>query len=211
MSLELLALRQQRIYGTLARDPDLLKEVLPRLPPDVRAEARANATAGAEILSLIGTPSRHAPHLRTQAPPPADVLLGYYREAEKRFGVTWQVLAAVNFIESKFGRVISASSAGAQGPMQFIRATWKAYGLGGDVHDPRDAILGAANYLHASGAPRNYPGALYHYNPARAYVRAVMLYARQMMRDARNFYAYYNWQVFVLTRSGLVQLSGPGA
>ena len=210
-ALELLALRQQRVYGTLARDPGLLAEVLPLLPPDLRAEARANAMAGATLLSLIGAPSRTAPHLRAQAPLPADVLLGYYREAERGFGVAWEVLAAVNFIESKFGRVVSASSAGAQGPMQFILPTWKAYGLGGDVHDPHDAILGAANYLHASGAPRDYAGALYHYNPARAYVRAVMLYARQIMRDPRNFYAYYNWQVFALTRSGLVQLTGPGA
>jgi membrane-bound lytic murein transglycosylase B len=66
-----------------------------------------------------------------------------------------------NYAESKFGRVVSASSAGAQGPMQFIPSTWAAYGLGGDVHDPHDAILGAANYVHASGAPGNYRVALF--------------------------------------------------
>jgi membrane-bound lytic murein transglycosylase B len=33
--------------------------------------------------------------------------------------------------------------------MQFIPSTWAAYGLGGDVHDPHDAVMGAANYLHA--------------------------------------------------------------
>ena len=31
--------------------------------------------------------------------------------------------------------------------MQFMPATWAAYGLGGDVQNERDAILGAANYL----------------------------------------------------------------
>jgi Transglycosylase SLT domain len=82
-----------------------------------------------------------------------------------------------NYAESKFGRVVSASSAGAQGPMQFIPSTWAAYGLGGDVHDPHDAILGAANYLHASGAPADYRVALYHYNPVPEYVDAVMRYA----------------------------------
>jgi len=204
------ALAQQRIYGTLAGDPRLLHDVLRHLPSGLRAEARSKASAGAELLSIVSS-GRPAPTFRTRAPPPADVLLGYYRLAERRFGVAWQVLAAVNFIESKFGRVVSASSAGAQGPMQFIAATWSAYGLGGDVHDPRDAILGAANYLHASGAPSDERGALFHYNPSRAYVRAVMLYAGQMERDPRTFYAYYNWQVFVRTPSGVRQLTGPGS
>jgi hypothetical protein len=54
--------------------------------------------------------------------------------------------AAVNFVESAFGRVRSSSSAGVQGPMQFLPSTWAAHGLGGDVHDPRDAGLGAANW-----------------------------------------------------------------
>ena len=204
------ALTQQRIYGALAEDPRLLRQVLRHLPPDLRVEAGANAAAGAALLSLA-SPSSQATALRTRVPLPADLLLSYYRHAQWRFGVAWQVLAAINFVESRFGRVVSASSAGAQGPMQFIPSTWNAYGLGGNVHDPHDAILGAANYLHASGAPSDYPGALSHYNPSPAYVRAVMLYARQMMRDARNFYAYYNWQVFVLTPRGLKQLTGPGS
>ncbi len=204
------ALTQQRIYGALAEDPRLLRQVLRHLPPDLRVQARANAVAGAALLSLA-SPSSHATTLRTRVPLPADLLLSYFRHAQWRFGVAWQVLAAINFVESRFGRVVSASSAGAQGPMQFISSTWKAYGLEGNVHDPHDAILGAANYLHASGAPGDYPGALLHYNPSRAYVRAVTLYARQMMRDPRNFYAYYNWQVFVLTPSGLKQLTGPGS
>jgi hypothetical protein len=55
------------------------------------------------------------------------------------------------------------------------------------VHDPHDAILGAANYLHASGAPGNYRVALYHYNPVPEYVDAVMRCARPMPRDARTF------------------------
>jgi hypothetical protein len=209
-SLVLHALTQQRIYGVLAQDPHLLRQVLGQLPLGLRGEAAANATAGAALLSLVH-PSDHAVTFRTRAPLPAATLLGYYREAQLRFGVPWQILAAVNFIESRFGRVISNSSVGAQGPMQFISSTWGAYGLGGDVHDPRDAILGAANYLHASGAPADVPGSLYHYNPAPAYVRAVMLYAKQMTADPLAFYAYYNWQVFVLGPSGLEQVTGPGA
>jgi membrane-bound lytic murein transglycosylase B len=208
LDVQLLALYQQRIYRMLARDPVLARDVVARLT-SVAREARINVAAGSDLLSLAGPVSR--PDLiRTQAPEPPGVLLGFYREAEERFGVAWQVLAAVNYTESKFGRVISASSAGAQGPMQFIPSTWAAYGLGGDVHDVHDAILGAANYLHASGAPGNYRVALYHYNPVPEYVDAVMRYARQMTRDPRTFYAYYNWQVFVLTKGGDLRLTGLG-
>jgi membrane-bound lytic murein transglycosylase B len=206
---QLLALYLQRIYRMLARDPALARDVVARLSPSVAKEARINVAAGSDLLSLASPVSRPG-LIRTQAPEPPGVLLGFYREAEDRFGVAWQVLAAVNYTESKFGRVVSASSAGAQGPMQFIPSTWAAYGLGGDVHDPHDAILGAANYLHASGAPENYRVALYHYNPVPEYVDAVTRYARQMRRDPRTFYAYYNWQVFVLTKHGDLRLTGPG-
>ena len=206
---QLLALYQQRIYRMLARDPALAREVVARLSASVAREARINVAAGSDLLSLA-SPVTSPGLIRTQLPEPPGVLLGFYREAENRFGVAWQVLAAVNYTESKFGRVVSASSAGAQGPMQFIPSTWAAYGLGGDVHDPHDAILGAANYLHASGAPADYRVALYHYNPVPEYVDAVMRYARQMTRDPRTFYAYYNWQVFVLTEHGDLRLTGPG-
>lgn len=206
----LLALDQQRIYQALAARALLRDAVIASLPADVRAQATDTATAGAGLIAGV-TPHRGPIDIQTRPPVPADVLLGYYREAEQRFGVAWEVLAAVNFIESRFGRVVSASSAAARGPMQFLRPTWDAYGMGGDVHDPHDAILGAANYLHASGAPGDYRAALHAYNPVRAYVDAVQRYARNMRQDVRNFYAYYNWQVFVLTRSGLDQLTGPEA
>jgi len=90
--------------------------------------------------------------------------------------------------------------------MQFIPATWAAYGLGGDVGDPRDAILGAANYLHANGAPGDETRALHHYNPSTAYVRAISAYARRIRADWRRFYAYYAWAVYVSDR----RRTGPG-
>jgi hypothetical protein len=206
----LLSLTQQKIYGTLSLHPALLRRVLALISPDLLQQARANALAGAQLISLVA-PSSAAVTFKTKAPLPADTLLRYYKQAQARFGVPWQVLAAVNFIESRFGRVISNSYAGAQGPMQFIQSTWVAYGLGGNVRVPRDAIMGAANYLHASGSPGDDAGALFHYNPARSYVRAVMLYAGQMSLDPAAFYEYYNWQVFVLTPNGLEQLTGPGS
>jgi hypothetical protein len=95
--------------------------------------------------------------------------------------------------------------------MQFIPSTWAAYGMGGDIHDTRDAINGAANYLSANGAPAEPRRALWAYNPIASYGDAVLLYEQLMRRDERMFYALFNWQVFVKTRSGLVQVTGPGA
>jgi len=138
------------------------------------------------------------------------VIRAHYRAAHRRFGVGVPLLAAVHFIESRFGRVRNNSVAGAQGPMQFMPATWAAYGLGGDVHDPRDAILGAANYLHANGAPRDNRRALLRYNPSALYVDAVISYAREIRNNRRAFYEYYARQVFVRTTAGLRRITGPG-
>jgi soluble lytic murein transglycosylase-like protein len=208
VSLERSALTQQRIYAELSQRPLLKARVLRLLSPALRRAAAANIGAEEDLVSLV-PPSGHRVTFRTRAPLPAATLKKYYMTAERRFGVSWPILAAINFVESRFGRVVSPSSAGAQGPMQFIPSTWGAYGLGGNVHAPADAIMGAANYLRASGAPADYAGALYHYNPARAYVRAILLYAERMRLDPRAFYEYYNWQVFVLTPSGFKQLTGP--
>jgi membrane-bound lytic murein transglycosylase B len=78
------------------------------------------------------------------------------------------------------------------------------------VLDPHDAILGAANYLHASGAPGDYRRALYAYNRSPLYVDAVLRYANQMKRDVKAFYAYYAWQVWIRTPSGPRRITGPG-
>ena len=101
------------------------------------------------------------------------------------------LLAAVNLIESDFGRVRNDSVSGAQGPMQFMPATWRSYGRGGDVQDPHDAILGAARFLAAAGARDDEAGALYRYNPSSLYVAAVSRYARVMRRDPLAYYALY--------------------
>jgi len=94
--------------------------------------------------------------------------------------------------------------------MQFIPSTWQAYGMGGDVNDPRDAIMGAANYLRASGAPGDVPAALYAYNPSSLYVRAVLAYSGRIRRDRRAFLSYYAWQVFVRAPGGGTRrITGP--
>jgi soluble lytic murein transglycosylase-like protein len=203
----LLSLYQQRIVLLLTERRAVSAAVLRRVPA---AEARALASelAARRGLRRLSRP-RPLSAFRTGAAAPASALRRYYLEGQRRFHVGWHVLAAVNYVESAFNKLRNASTAGAQGPMQFIPSTWRAYGLGGDVHDPHDAILGAANYLHASGAPRSYRRALFHYNPSAAYVDAVLRYARLIGADPRAFYVLYSRQVFVRTPKGLVRLTGP--
>jgi hypothetical protein len=206
---QLRALYQQRIYRRLARRRALRAEAIPLLPRWLRGEARDETYALRDLFRL--TSPTNESRFRTQPPLAPGVLLGFYRKAQRRFDVGWHVLAAVNLVETNFGRLSNSSSAGAQGPMQFIPATWRAYGMGGDVHDPHDAILGAANYLSASGAPGDLSRALFAYNNSLLYVRAVRRFARRMARDRRALYALWSWQVFVRTRDGDRQLTGPGA
>ena len=82
--------------------------------------------------------------------------------------------------------------------------------MGGDIDDPRDAILAAANYLRRSGAPRDLDGALFAYNRSTPYVRAIRRFACRMRADDRTFLTYYAWQVFVRTPAGTRRLTGPG-
>ncbi|HKQ41683.1 MAG TPA: lytic transglycosylase domain-containing protein, partial [Pseudonocardia sp.] len=129
---------------------------------------------------------------------------------QERFGVAWEVLAAVMLVETRMGRVRSNSSAGAQGPMQFLPSTWRAYGLGGDIRDPRDAIMGAANYLRASGGRTNLRRALFAYNHSSLYVDAVLLLARRIRVSERSYLTLWAWQVFQRTPQGDRRLTGPG-
>jgi membrane-bound lytic murein transglycosylase B len=186
------AARVELIHRRLAEKPGLTARTLPKLAAPVRAEAR-DVIAARRALNVLNRPrpGQKPPRIRRGPPEPADVLRGYYRKARKRSGVSATLLAAVNLIESDFGRVRNNSVAGAQGPMQFIPATWRSYGRGGDVHDPHDAILGAARFLAAAGARHDERAALYRYNPSSLYVTAVSRYARVMRRDPLAYYAFY--------------------
>ena len=208
--LRLWALHQQRLYLTLGlARAEVGDAVVRRLPRELRADARDVLSARRALVRLTPPTALPLSAFRTGPAEPADRLLGHYREAQRRFGVPWHALAAVNFIETAFGKVRSPSSAGAQGPMQFLPATWRAYGLGGDIDDPRDSILAAANYLRASGARQNLRGALYSYNHSTLYVDAVLAYARVIGRDVRAFYSFHAWQVFVRTPDGYRRITTP--
>jgi Transglycosylase SLT domain len=201
----LYALYQQRIVILLTEKRRLATIVLKRIP-DPRP-LRSELFSRRELGRLSRPRPRSA--FRTGPAAPADRLRSYYLEAQRRFRVAWNVLAAVNYVESAYNKLRNSSTAGAQGPMQFIPSTWRRYGLGGNVHDPHDAILGAANYLHANGAPGDYRRALYRYNPSWLYVDAVLRYAGRIRADPHAYYVLYSRQVFVRTPRGLVRLTGP--
>ena len=203
----LLALHHQRILRRLAERRTLGDATLAKLPSDVRGEARDTLIARRLLDSI---PRGKPPKVRVAPAAPAATLRAQYADAERRFGIDWSVLASINFVESAFGRVRSASEAGARGPMQFLPSTWDTYGAGGDIEDPHDAILAAARYLRAAGAPADLDRALYAYNHSTAYVRAVRRYAARMRADERVFRTYYAWQVYVRTPSGARRITGPG-
>ena len=186
---------QQRAYRALVRQPRLVPKVLAQLPPTLRRTVKANVLAGSELRKL-NRPARRLPRWRIVAPAPAGQLLAAYRAAEAKLAVPWEYLAAIHLVETRMGRIRGTSSAGAQGPMQFLPSTWTRYGRGGDIQATGDAILAAARLLDANGAPADMAAALYAYNPSRRYVRAVSAYASQLRANQRAFLGYYHWQVF---------------
>jgi Transglycosylase SLT domain len=114
-----------------------------------------------------------------------------YQRASARYGLGVRgpsILAAVNKVETDFGRNTGTSSAGAIGWMQFEPSTWTAYGVDAngdgrkDPYNPADAIFAAARLLHSAGAPRDWHAAIFTYNHAEWYVDEVL-------RDAQHFAA----------------------
>ena len=111
-------------------------------------------------------------------------LLPIYQAAGIQYGVRWEVLAAINEIETDYGRNLNISSAGALGWMQFMPPTWKAYGTDAnrdgrkDPFNPVDAIFAAARYLKAAGAEDDLRRAIFAYNHADWYVESVLMRAR---------------------------------
>ena len=111
------------------------------------------------------------------------ILIPIYQQASDAYGLGPQgpsILASINGIESAFGSNMGPSSAGAIGWMQFMPATWEAYGVDAngdgvrDPYNPEDAIHAAARYLSASGMPADTYGAIFAYNHADWYVAEVL-------------------------------------
>ncbi len=111
-------------------------------------------------------------------------LLPVYQAAAFQYDVPWQILAAINEVETDYGTDLSVSTAGAVGWMQFMPSTWLQYGVDAtnagyaDPYNPVDAIFAAARYLHAAGAPQHLRAAILAYNHSQEYLESVLLRAR---------------------------------
>ena len=104
------------------------------------------------------------------------------------------------------GRIDGLSSAGAQGPMQFLPSTWEEVSEGGDIDDPRDAIGGAARYLVRRGGLDDIRRGLWGYNNSDNYVNAVLAYVELLRLDERALRGFYNWEIYIGTDVGTLWL-----
>lgn len=200
---------EQLGISRLADFPEWTDPVLAALAAEPRAAIAGSMAAGKELRAMHSGPiPKNLPDWHIVQPPPIEELMTYYKEAEAKFGVPWYFLASINLIETRMGRIRGDSSAGAQGPMQFIPSTWAAYGEG-DVNSYRDSILAAGRYLRAAGAPGNMPRAVFAYNHDTRYVAAVTGYAEVMRADPAAYRGYYGWQVYYPTKDGPI-LMAPG-
>lgn len=200
------AFELQVLYRQLGRRSGWHQRVVQEVPQRYRSTVRAHLTARTELRSMHSDLSDTLPPWRIVKPAPASELKSHYREGEAEFGVPWEVLAAVNLVETGMGRIRGTSVAGAQGPMQFIPSTWDAFGRG-DINDPHDAIMAAARYLaHNGGGSGDIDNALFRYNNHPAYVRAVKAWASVIEDDPRAYRGFYHWRIIYLTARGDVWL-----
>jgi membrane-bound lytic murein transglycosylase B len=122
-------------------------------------------------------------------------LLPIYQAASVQYGVPWQILAAINEIETNYGTDLSVSTAGAVGWMQFMPSTWLQYGVDAlnsgyaDPYNPVDAIFAAARYLRAAGAATDLHAAILAYNHSEEYAQSVLLRAKLISSYPKNVIA----------------------
>jgi hypothetical protein len=151
-----------------------------------------------------GVPTKFNPSLSVATPNPSPLgapsfmvgqfeippfLLPIYQACGSQYGIPWEVLASINKIETAFGTNLNFSSAGAEGWMQFMPATWRMWGIDAngdgraDPYNPVDAICSAARYLQASGGDTNLRQAVFAYNHANWYVDEVLTLASEYARE----------------------------
>src|SRR5438445_1163650 len=160
-------------------------------PPVLGFSISPGTESGLQHVSLPSAATPNAPgRISTRVPfpsPPANLqqlplssLHVLWQQAGAAYGIPWQVLAAINKIESNFGQNMGPSSAGAIGWMQFMPSTWLRWGVDADgngVADPwnaADAVFAAARYLAASGGQADIARAVFSYNHADWYVHEVL-------------------------------------
>lgn len=198
--------QQQVIYRVLAFQPEQAARVRAALPERWRPVFDHHIRARREFIAMHDPSRRPAnlPAWRIISPEPAANLLRYYREASAATGVPWEVLAAVNLVESGMGRIDGVSVADAHGPMQFLPSTWAEPGIGngGNIRDPRTAIHGAARYLVRRGGLKDIRKGLWGYNNSDHYGQAVLEYAALLKEDPRAYTGFYNWEIHFASAAG---------
>lgn len=207
--MERLGHQQQLIYRYLGRDRELAKAVrrLLSLRWQRVLDHHLGARRALEAMARRRSRPTTLPAWRIVAPEPAANLLRYYRKAAQATGIPWEVLAAVNLVETGMGRIDGVSSADARGPMQFLPSTWAERGIGqGNIRDPHDAIQAAARYLVRRGGLQNIRRGLWGYNNSDDYGTAVLHYAALLKMDPLAYQGLYHWQIHLLTAAGDVWL-----
>lgn len=166
-----LALALAVVAGTARADTFVVLPSAPLQPPSAELP---NVEGGIVLPAAFTTPPAVTQQL------PFSALLALWQRAGAAYGIPWQVLAAINKLESNFGRNMGPSSAGAVGWMQFMPSTWLRWGMdanGDGVADPwnaEDAVFSAARYLAAAGGRTDLPRAVFAYNHAQWYVDDVL-------------------------------------
>lgn len=188
---------QDAVYR-LALDQSLGDQVLPRLGPSQPGLGEAVTAIRSQWVayrtpSLQRHPNQGRRFLQSE---PVAALLSYYRSAGAQLGIDWTYLGAINYVETDFGRNNGPSAAGAQGPMQFLPATWAQVGGGGDIMNARDAIFGAARFLRESGAPASYQRAVFAYDNDQDYVDTVLGFAAALRADPLWLARLYYWNTY---------------
>ncbi len=192
----------QQVTTGKIRKPEAPVEAVKKAKDDAAKKAKDAADKALQDAGLRqpdGQPTPSNPTLSEAFPGPAPIgvpnffidkfrippfLLPIYQAAGIEYGVRWEILAAINEIETDYGRNLNVSTAGAVGWMQFMPATWKRYGVDAnhdgrkDPFNPVDAIFAAARYLKAADADQDVRRAVFAYNHADWYVDSVLMRAR---------------------------------
>jgi membrane-bound lytic murein transglycosylase B len=172
--------KYEHVLGLLAAAQSRLDALSARAQTLAAAEAAARELA-ALAAAAAGAGTDAASTARGHGIPPAYLVL-YRAAATTCPGLDWHVLAAIGQVESGHGHNVGPSAAGAEGPMQFMPATFAAYAVDGDgdgvkdIWSPADSIYTAARYLCANGAGSSSKlyTAIWHYNHADWYVQMVL-------------------------------------
>jgi murein DD-endopeptidase MepM/ murein hydrolase activator NlpD len=175
---------ESNVKSGVGKARDKVEETVEDVAPGENADGSPTPANPTYSLSEPGAARIGVPNFfidKFRIPP---FLLPIYQAAGIQYGVRWEILAAINEIETDYGRNLNVSSAGALGWMQFMPSSWRAYGVDAngdkvrDPYNPVDAIFAAARYLRAAGADTDIRGAIWAYNHADWYVDSVLLRAQ---------------------------------